>query len=298
MRIVFVGAVEFSRVCLERVLELGGGVVGAVTLEQALLSRVGDGADIALIAESYDIPALRVRNVNAPESIAFIRALRPDVLFVFGWSQLLGRELLGLAPAIGSHPALLPRNRGRHPITWALVDGLTESGLTFLWLDEGADSGDILWQRPFPIGEDDDAADIYRRVEQLARTAVAEFLPALENGTAPRTQQDERQATYRRRRTDEDRRIDWTLPTEQIHNLVRGLARPYVGALTRSGSGDVIVWRARPVREPIEWRTAVPGAVIGLDGGAAVRTGTGWLRLIDVEPADAVTPGIVLGEAR
>jgi methionyl-tRNA formyltransferase len=194
VRIVFVGAVAFSRVCLERVLELGGDIVGVVTLAPELLGRAGDGADIGSIAVSNDVPVQRVRNVNDPQSIEFIRSLRPDVIFVFGWSQLLGRDLLAIAPAIGSHPALLPRDRGRHPITWALVDGLAESGLTFLWLDEGADSGDILWQRAFPIEEDDDAADIYRRVEELARSAIAEFLPTLEAGTAQRIPQDERQA--------------------------------------------------------------------------------------------------------
>ena len=296
MRIVFIGAVRFSRTCLEQVLALGGEVVGVVTLEPELLVRAGDAAELAPVAEPYGVPVHAVRNVNDPPAIALIRSMRPDVILVLGWSQLLGEELLSLAPCIGSHPALLPRDRGRHPITWALVDGLRESGLTFLWLDSGADTGDILWQRAFPIGDDDDAADVYARIEELAREAIREFLPQLETGTAPRVPQDEGRASYRRKRTDDDRWIDWSRPAKDIHDLVRGLARPYVGALTRAKGEDVIVWRARldecPVGESAN--EEVPGTVIELDGHRTVCTGTGLLRLIEVEPEDRIRPGDVL----
>jgi methionyl-tRNA formyltransferase len=297
MHVVFIGTVSFSRACLEQLFELGADVVGVVTLEPGRRAQAGDAADLEPVARANGVPVHHVRNVNDPDVVELIRSLNPDVILVLGWSQLLGPELLSVAPCIGSHPALLPRDRGRHPITWALVDGLEESGLTFLWLDAGADSGDILWQRSFSIDEDDDACSVYARVEELGRRAIAEFLPQLEAGTAPRRPQDESAASYRRKRTDDDRWIDWRRPSREIHNLVRGLSRPYVGALTRIRGEDVVVWKVHPADGAVEEsaNASAAGTVVELDDALAVRTGTGWLRLVEVEPADRLRPGDILG---
>jgi methionyl-tRNA formyltransferase len=293
MRVVLIGTVAFTRRCLEVVVATEADVVAVLSRAREDAGFHGDYVDLAPITERLGIPLYRIKNVNDPETIALIRSLRPDAIFVFGWSQLLGPDVLSIAPCIGSHPALLPRDRGRHPITWALVDGLEESGLTFLWLDEGADSGDILWQRSFRIGPDDDAADIYARIEDLAEEAVRELVPQLAAGTGQRLRQDERLATYRRKRTEEDRVIDWHRPRREIHNLVRGLARPYVGAVTRVGGQDVRVWKTRmPVSEP---PAAPVGAVVGIDdGGIAVRASDGFLELVESDPEGVIMPGATL----
>jgi methionyl-tRNA formyltransferase len=288
MRIVFVGAVAASAAWLEETLSAGGDVVAVITLPEERAGRHTDFADLRPISERQGVPLHEVENVNDPRTLDLIRSLAPDVVFVFGWSQLLQPQLLELAPVIGSHPALLPRDRGRHPITWALVDGLEESGLTFLWLDDGADTGDILWQRAFPIGPEDDAADVYAKVEALGRKAIREFLPQLETGAAPRIAQDQAAATYRRKRTDADRWIDWSRPARRIHDLVRGLARPYVGALTRWDGHDVLVWRARLSSEPA---TAEPGTVLRVDPAIVVATGGGALELVELEPQLDVRAG-------
>lgn len=289
MRIVFIGTVAFSRRVLEATLAAGGDVVAVLTLAPERGQRHGDYADLAPVAEAHGVPLHRIDDVNDPGTIELIRGLRPDVIFVFGWSQLLGGELLRLAPCIGSHPALLPRGRGRHPITWALVEGATETGLTFMWLDESVDGGDVLWQRRLSIGPDDDAADVYARIEDLAAAAVAEFLPQLEQGTAPRVPQDETAATYRRKRTDDDRMIDWRDSRRSIHNLVRGLARPYVGAVARLAGQDVLVWRTRiPGPEASPAPTGEPGQIAWVGDEPAACAGDGWLVLVEVEPIEAV----------
>jgi methionyl-tRNA formyltransferase len=289
VRIVFIGAVAFSRRCLEATLDAGGDVVAVLTLARERAGFHADYADVGAPARAAGIPVHLVENVNRPETLALIRSLRPDVIFVFGWSQLLGDELLASAPCIGSHPALLPRDRGRHPITWALVDGLDESGLTFLWLDAGADTGDILWQRAFSISPDDDAADVYERIEELAVEAIHEFVPQLAAGTAPRVPQDHTLATVRRKRTDDDRWIDWTRPSVEIHNLVRGLARPYVGALARVHGQDVVVWRTR-LLQPGAVPDGAAGTVVSSDP-PVVRTGDGAVALLELEPTDVLAVG-------
>lgn len=297
-RIVVLGAVEFSREALLATLEAGAEVVGVVTLDPALARRHADYVDLAAVAKSIGIPGHYVGNMNDPDSLALVRSLDPDLLFVFGWSQLLSRELLEVPriACIGTHPALLPRDRGRHPIIWALVDGLEESGLTFLYLDETADGGDILWQRAFPISIDDDARTVYDRVTELARAAIAEFVPQFEAGAAPRVPQDETAATYRRKRGPEDGVIHWEESGMRIYNLVRALTRPYGGAETLVGGQKMTVWRADPpVAEARAGTAHEPGTVIAAADWLDVRTGNGVLRVREYEAPVRPAVGARLG---
>ncbi len=295
MRILFVGAIEFSRHCLQELLNLEAEVVAVVTPapEQAKLNS--DYADLQPVAAAHGIPVHRIRKVGNPEGIARIRSLQPDVIFVFGFSQLIPREILDIPPlgCIGTHPALLPHNRGRHPLIWALVEGLKESGLTFFYLDEGADSGDILWQKPFPITPEDDAGTLYEKIKLLATEAIGEFLPQLQAGTAPRVAQDHSRATYWRKRTEADGEIDWSAPTLQIYNLTRALTHPYVGAHTFCEGKRVIVWRSCPGLEDISKTCAPegrPGQIVArTEDGLLARTGNGTLNLTDWESVGGQT---------
>ena len=286
MRILFVGAVDFSRHCLNDVLQAGGNVVAAMTLAADLGHVHSDLADVAELARAHHIPVYTVRKLSTAENVALIRSLRPDVIFVFGWSQLISQEILDIPRlgCIGTHPALLPLHRGRHPLIWALVEGLSESGLTFFYLDDGADSGDILWQRPFSIDIGDDAADLYEKIKHLASQAIDEFLPQLQNDTAPRVPQDHSRATYWRKRTAADGEIDWHAPTLKIHNLIRALARPYVGAHSFQGSRRLLIWRAAlptATSSNVEL-DCEPGTVItSTREEVNVRTGDGYLRVLE-----------------
>ena len=303
MRIVFIGAIEFSRCCLNEILKSGGEVVGIFTIAKELAHRHSDYADLLEIGDNYGIPTYSVKNINAPHNIQLLRSLEADVIFIFGWSQLVSEYILKLAPlgCIGTHPALLPRNRGRHPIIWALVEGLEESGLTFLYLDEGTDSGDILWQKSFPITLEDNAASLYKKIEVLACEAIREFLIQLEQGTAPRIAQDHSKATYWRKRTEKDGEIDWLASSMKTYNQIRALARPYVGAHTHLGSEKLLVWRAGlPDRIlPHQDLELQPGIVLALTNkGFDVRTGDGYLTVLEYGSSveTAIDIGVRLGD--
>ena len=306
MRILFVGTVEFSRHCLEELLDHAaphdGQVVAVLTLDPAQANGHADYTDLAHVIDGQSIPLHRIRDINAPHAVELIRSYTPDVLCVFGWSQLISKTVLEIPPlgCIGAHPALLPHHRGRHPIIWALVEGLSESGLTFFYLDERADHGDILWQRAFPITLQDDAASVYARVTSLAREAIREFLPQLAQGTAPRRPQDHRQATYWRKRHAQDGEISWEAPTLHSYNLIRALAHPYVGAHTSYQGQRLRVWRSALPDGPLPdgAERLVPGTVLLAGGkGLVVRTNDGYLRLVDYElPSGGPVPcGAQLG---
>ena len=282
MRIVFVGTVDFSRHCLEAVMGNGGDVVAVLTLAEADAGFHSDYADLSVFAGARGIPVHWVKNINQPENVGLIRSYQPEVVFVFGWSQLISKPILDIPPlgCVGTHPALLPRNRGRHPIIWALVEGLRESGLTFFYLDEGADCGDILWQKAFPISIEDDAASVYAKTVVLAREGILDFLPDLQRGVAARTPQDHSQATYWRKRSRKDGEIDFSAPSVTIYNLVRALTHPYVGAHTYTTGREVKIWRAGlPDQTAPEIAADLePGTVFGCaDGGFNVRTVDGYL---------------------
>lgn len=291
MRIAFIGTVDFSAYCLREVLANGGNVVGVLTLEPENARFNSDYADLSPLAASHKIPLYHIRRAKDPETLEILKSLAPDVIFVFGFSQLIPSEILELPPkgCIGTHPALLPRNRGRHPLIWALVEGLTESGLTFLHLDEGADSGDILWQRSFPISLEDDAQSLYSQIKVLASEAIREFLPKLETGTAPRTPQDHTKATYWRKRTKEDGIVDWNAPTLVIYNLIRALTHPYVGAHTYVDDMEVRIWKAQllPNVDTVGAETLTtypPGTVLACQPGHFdVKTGDGILRIVEYD---------------
>jgi methionyl-tRNA formyltransferase len=156
----------------------------------------------------------------------------------------LKSEMLGIAPlgVVGFHPSKLPANRGRHPLIWALVLGLKETASTFFFMDEGVDSGDILSQKTIEIFEDDDAGDLYQKVTETALVQLEDFVPYLEEGCYDRVLQDHDKANVWCKRGKKDGRIDWRMSARSIHNLVRGLTKPYVGAHFELNDEEIKVW--------------------------------------------------------
>lgn len=151
MRIIFIGTVEFSLRALEKLINIKADVVGVCTKKVSNFNS--DFADLSKLCESNSVPYIYVDDINSKETRNWIQNLEPDIVFCFGWSSLIKKELLKVAPmgVIGYHPTALPQNRGRHPLIWAIVLGLEKSASTFFFMKEGADDGDILSQIEFDI---------------------------------------------------------------------------------------------------------------------------------------------------
>jgi len=245
VRIVFVGAVRFSEHCLREVFRCGGNVVSVFTLPPEGAARHSDYVDLGPVAQAHGVPTVYLRErIFAEPDVSRVRDLSPDVIMVLGWSELISGDLISIprVGCIGTHPALLLRNRGRHPLIWALADELKESGLTFFFIDEGTDTGGILWQKPFPITQEDDAGTLYKKIEDLAAEAIGTFLPQLAGKAYPREKQDDRYATYLRKRAAEDEEIKRTETQATIFNLVRASTHPYPGAHTFLRDTIVRAW--------------------------------------------------------
>jgi len=246
MRIVFIGCVKFSKVTLEKLIILKADIVGVVT--KSTSSFNSDFFDLTDIAIKNHIPCKTVNDVNHPNNVKWIKELNPDIIFCFGWSSLIKSSLLQLAPmgVLGYHPALLPNNRGRHPLIWAKVLGLRESGSTFFFMDENADTGEILDQKPFPILFDDDAETLYEKMIKVAVGQLEFFLPLLNKNQYTTVPQIQLSGNVWRKRGKNDGLIDFRMTTISICNLVRGLTKPYVGAHCSFDGEDIKIWKVKP----------------------------------------------------
>jgi methionyl-tRNA formyltransferase len=161
---------------------------------------------------------------------------------------------------VGYHPAKLPKNRGRHPLIWALVLGLEKSASTFFFMDEGADTGDILSQVDFKISYQDDARSIYNKVVNIALFQIEEFIPKLEENVFKRVKQSDQYSNVWRRRNEPDGQIDFRMSSRSIYNLTRALTKPYVGAHIKYNGKNISIWKVKEIddfRENIE-----PGKVL------------------------------------
>ena len=285
MKIVFIGTVEFSKYSLLKLVSLNAEIQGVVTRRQSPYNS--DFADLTEACERNQVPVYHTNDINHEACIAWIRDKAPDILFCFGWSQLLKEPILSLAPrgVIGFHPSLLPLNRGRHPIIWALALGLEKTGSTFFFMDGGADSGDILSQREIPIAYEDTSQTLYNKIMTCALEQIELFLPALIQNQHERIPQDHTKATYWRKRTQHDGLIDWRMPSRGVYNLVRSLTRPYVGSHAHYESKPFKIWSVSEKSGGYS-PFAEPGKVVEVDrtsNSFTVKCGTDAINVIDHE---------------
>ncbi|MDY0133127.1 MAG: formyltransferase family protein [Desulforegulaceae bacterium] len=294
MNIVFIGTVDFSRHCLVEILKNNGKISGIISSENSGFNS--DYSDLSDIAEKVGIPFLLTKDINSADTERWIADKKPDIIFCFGWSNLIKKRLLNLPPMgiLGVHPALLPENRGRHPIIWSIVLGLKKSGLTFFFMDEGADSGPILSQKSFEISETDNAADVYEKIKRLACFQIKEFLPHLEKNTYKLTLQDNLKVNYLRKRSTKDGIIDWRMPSNGILNLVRALYKPYPGAEIKIKDKNYKVWKVEKSLKDLPVNIE-PGKVIEVQENIpCVKTGDGSIKILEIEPEFIFKKGMYL----
>jgi methionyl-tRNA formyltransferase len=169
------------------------------------------------------------------------------VALVVAYGRILPKDVLE-APRRGCvnvHASLLPKYRGAAPITWAVVNGETESGVTLMQLDEGLDTGPTFARLTTPIGPEETAGELGERLARLGADAVLCWLPDYVRGAVSLEPQDHERATLAPVLRKEDGRIDWARPAQRVHDHVRGMS-PWPGAFTSApGTGG------GPERKPI-----------------------------------------------
>ena len=293
MRIIFIGSVSFSAFALRELISMGVELVGVCTLTKSSFNA--DFEDLTPISQSANIPVCPIEDVNSPEAIEWINSKSPDVIFCFGWSRLIREPLLSLPPlgVLGFHPSALPANRGRHPIIWALVLGLSQTASTFFKMDRHADSGDIISQVMIDIYPDDNASTLYKRISLTAINQLREFVPLLASGTVRYLPQEHSISNHWRKRGAKDGCIDWRMAATSIHDLVRGLTRPYIGAHFDYNGLSIKVWRTEIISGIAT--NLEPGKILDVsESSFLVKTGIDAIRVIEYSPQLSLHPGSYL----
>ncbi len=241
MRIVFIGAGEIGVPTLRALLNSEHEVVGAVTQPDKPVGRAQlvEAPPIKEVLTATKMPVLQPARIKDRPPIEEIRALTPDVIVVMAYGQILPRDVLEIPKiaCLNLHASLLPRWRGAAPIQAAIAAGDRETGITVMYMDEGLDTGDILFQCTMDILPSDTGGSLHDRLAQIAPEALLESLRMLEKRSAPRIPQDNVIATSAPKLSREHGRIDWSEPAEAIERKIRAF-NPWPGAfMTISTNG-------------------------------------------------------------
>lgn len=284
MKIVYIGCVQSSERFLKAIYKhTNAEIVGIVTKTQSDYNA--DHVSLVPFAEQHNVDWL---DYQGNESLLnWILEKNPDVIYCFGWSYLLPESIYSIAKigAVGYHPALLPQNRGRHPIIWALALGLKETGSTFFYLTEEADAGDILSQNVVVISESDDAATLYTKLLTIGEYQVVQMTDDLMNNRIIPIPQQNSKANYWRKRSKKDGEIDWRMGSNTILQLIKALTRPYVGAHLVYHSQECKIWSAEEVQlEDRKYENSEPGKVLAVASTSfTVKTGDGAINITESE---------------
>ena len=231
--------------CLSVLLAHGVKVSLVVTHEDDPRENIWFGS-VRRLAELNHVPVAIPENPNAPEFVDRIAALKPDFLFSFYFRYMFEPPLLAVARrgALNMHGSLLPKNRGRVPVNWAIIHGERETGASLHYMEAKPDAGDLVDQQAVPILPDDTAIEVFNKVTLAAEMVLDRNLPALVAGKAPRRPLDLKAGSYFGRRGPEDGRIDWRQPAKAVHNLVRAVAPPYPGAFSTADGKPLRILRS------------------------------------------------------
>ncbi|MFD2705618.1 formyltransferase family protein [Salibacterium lacus] len=285
LNIVFIGCVETSYQLLNHLLENANDrvkIVGVVTKESSTFHS--DFQSLKPLAARFNIPLFNY-NQNKTEMNDWLKHIKPDIIYCFGWSHLLNEDTLSIPEkgVIGFHPTKLPENRGRHPIVWTLALGLNETASTFFYMKENADDGEIISQSIIPLENRENARTLYNKIIHTAKDQMIEMTYHLAKDNVTPVIQNDSHANYWRKRCKEDGRIDWRMSTAAIDRLVRALTSPYIGAHVEYQTQEIKVLEAFPVE--VSNKTLVniePGKVVAVNGSRIqVKCSDGIIELIE-----------------
>jgi len=275
MKISFIGGVKFSLEILKAILQENYSVDVIFSYDESKKKFYSDYISFDEISKKHKIKNVKIMNINDEKNIELLKKIKPDLILVMGWSQLLKDEIIKIPSlgVIGSHPTELPKYRGRAPLSWSIIKGLKESALTFFYITPEVDEGDILDQRKFKITDDDDATSLYKKMTNLGKEMITDNLPLLEKGKASRIKQDPSKFIENwPKRTPDDGIIDWSKSGKEILKLIRATTNPYPGAFTFFNTAKVQIWKANLIDEKSEGNGKImdvneKGVFIGTSNG-------------------------------
>lgn len=246
-KIAFTTCVQLGLSCIEEIVRIGGKIDLLITLNDEKDVNKSGRVYLDNIAQKENIDLIKINNIN--DAILKEELLKHDIdwLFIIGWSQIAKSEILNTPKlgCIGMHPTLLPEGRGRASIPWAILKGLSKTGVTLFKLDEGVDTGDIIGQGVIEIEENCTAKELYEKVDKMHVDLISEFWDLIVNDKISLVKQDESKATIWSGRKPSDGEITSNMTMDLADKLVRAVTHPYPGAFYKDKSRIIRIWSAK-----------------------------------------------------
>lgn len=252
-RIIFMGTPEFAVASLDALVQAGYIIVGVITAPDKPAGRgmkMNESA-VKKYAVEHNLHVLQPEKLKNPEFIAELKSLKADLQIVVAFRML--PEIIWNMPALGTvnvHGSLLPQYRGAAPINWAVINGEKETGVTTFKLKHEIDTGDILLQESFPVGEDDTAGEVHDHMKEVGAKLLVKTVEGLMNNTLVEKPQSSVASSesavlkHAPKIFTETCKINFSKTVEEVHNLIRGLS-PFPGAFTTLHDKMLKIYRSK-----------------------------------------------------
>lgn len=288
MNVVFMGTPDFAVDTLEEIVKAGHDVKLVVTQPDKAKGR-GKKLQFTPVKEKaleHNLPVAQPEKVREEAFINELEKMKPDVIVVVAFGQILPERILNI-PRLGCinvHASLLPKYRGAAPIQWAVIDGLTETGVTTMYMEKGLDTGDIICQSKVTLEKEETGGSLFDKLAKEGASLLIKTLEELQNHTATRTKQDDSQSSYAKMLTKDMGKIDFSKDAEVLERLIRGL-NPWPSAFTSINDKMLKIYQADIVsEEEIDSKEYSVGEIISVDKKSfTVRCKNGALRIMNLQ---------------
>jgi methionyl-tRNA formyltransferase len=292
MRIIFMGSPSFAVPSLEAIHHSSHDILAVVTQPDRPVGRKLklQAPPVKVAAEALSIPVHQPSTTKSQEFVDQMSALKPEILVVVAYGEIVRRNVLELAPhgAVNLHASLLPKYRGAAPIPWAILNGETETGLSTMKMDLAMDAGPIYLQQTCEILPSDTTASLSERLSTLGAPLLLKTLGLIEENLIVPSEQDISAVTYAPKLKKEDGKVDWNKPAAWIARQIRAFF-PWPSTFAWFENTTFKLLNAEPELEGADLRparTVMPGEVINISkSGILVAAGEqSVLRLMEVQP--------------
>ena len=260
LRIVFMGTPEFAVASLDALVKAGCNIVGVVTAPDKAAGRGLQLQQSAVkkYALGKGLKILQPGKLKDPEFLQELKSLKADLQIVVAFRML--PEVVWNMPPMGSvnlHGSLLPQYRGAAPINWAVINGEKETGVTSFKLKHEIDTGDILLQESFPIGENETAGEVHDKMKEIGAQLLVKTVKGLADNSIQEVPQlstiNHQPSTFLHapKIFTETCKVDFSKTTAEVHNLIRGLS-PFPGAFTTLNGKMLKIYKSEKEITPVK----------------------------------------------
>ncbi len=278
MRVLFIGTSDFACPSLKALVDASYPVVEVVTQPDRPKGRGQKltPPPVKSLALSLELPLFQPEKLRTPAAVAHLQSLRPDLIVVAAYGQILSPAVLAIPPqgCVNVHGSLLPKYRGAAPIARAIQMGEKNTGVTTLVMDEGMDTGPILLREETEISPQDNLQSLHDRLALIGAGLLLKTLKGLETGAIKPKAQDPSRATYAPKISKEEARIIWRSSARDLSNLIRAFD-PWPGAFSTWKGKNIKLFRPTVIEtQPQE----PPGTLTKADSqGLTIAAADGYL---------------------